>query len=166
MDEDFLKKLGWLIALFLLQVFVLNHVHLFGIATPLLYIYFVIQFRHNYPQWGIMLWAFVMGLLIDIFSNTPGISSFSLTFISAIQPFALKLFVPRESSKELKPGMDSLGFGKYTYFVLLLCFIYSIVFFSLDMFSFFNWSEWGACILSSTLLTTILILVIENVRRQ
>ena len=154
MDVNFFKKLGWSIVLILLQVFVLNHVHLFGIATPLLYIYFIVQFRRNYPQWGMMLWAFVMGLFIDMFSNTPGVSSFSLTFLSAIQPFVLSSFTSHESAEELKPCIDSLTF------------IYCVVFFSLDMFSFFNLLEWGACILASTLLTIVLILVIENVRRR
>lgn len=166
MDVNFFKKLGWSIVLILLQVFVLNHVQLFGIATPLLYIYFIVQFRRNYPQWGMMLWAFVMGLFIDMFSNTPGVSSFSLTFLSAIQPFVLSSFTSHESAEELKPCIDSLGFGKYLWFVLILTFIYCVVFFSLDMFSFFNLLEWGACILASTLLTIVLILVIENVRRR
>ena len=131
MDVNFFKKLGWSIVLILLQVFVLNHVHLFGIATPLLYIYFIVQFRRNYPQWGMMLWAFVMGLFIDMFSNTPGVSSFSLTFLSAIQPFVLSSFTSHESAEELKPCIDSLGFGKYLWFVLILTFIYCVVFFSL-----------------------------------
>ena len=113
-----------------------------------------------------MLWAFVMGLFIDMFSNTPGVSSFSLTFLSAIQPFVLSSFTSHESAEELKPCIDSLGFGKYLWFVLILTFIYCVVFFSLDMFSFFNLLEWGACILASTLLTIVLILVIENVRRR
>lgn len=166
MDVEFFKKLGWFVLLILLQVFVLNHVHLFGIATPLLYIYFIIQFRRNYPRWGMMLWSFFMGLFIDIFSNTPGISSFSLTLMSAIQPFVLMPFLPRESSEALLPGMDTLGLGNYALFAFFMSLVYNVVFFSLDMFSFFNFLAWGAYILSSTLLTTVLILVIENVRRQ
>ena len=93
MDVNFFKKLGWSIVLILLQVFVLNHVHLFGIATPLLYIYFIVQFRRNYPQWGMMLWAFVMGLFIDMFSNTPGVSSFSLTALGLANIYGLSLFL-------------------------------------------------------------------------
>ena len=107
-----------------------------------------------------------LGVFIDMFSNTPGVSSFSLTFLSAIQPFVLSSFTSHESAEELKPCIDSLGFGKYLWFVLILTFIYCVVFFSLDMFSFFNLLEWGACILASTLLTIVLILVIENVRRR
>jgi hypothetical protein len=66
----------------------------------------------------------------------------------------------------LLPGMDTLGLGNYALFAFFMSLVYNVVFFSLDMFSFFNFLAWGAYILSSTLLTTVLILVIENVRRQ
>ncbi|SUB97883.1 Uncharacterised protein [Prevotella disiens] len=39
MSIDFVKSLAWFLVLVLAQVFVLNHIHLFGIATPLLYIF-------------------------------------------------------------------------------------------------------------------------------
>lgn len=51
MNVDTLKKILWLLCS-LVQVLVLNHVHLFGVATPLLYIYFIIIFQRNYPQIG------------------------------------------------------------------------------------------------------------------
>ena len=38
MNVDTLKKTLWLLVLTLVQVLILNHVHLFGFATPLLYI--------------------------------------------------------------------------------------------------------------------------------
>lgn len=166
MDLDFLKKLAWFVVLILLQVFVLNHVHLFGIATPLLYIYFISHFSKKYPQWGSMTWAFLMGLLIDTLSNTPGVSAFSLTFLSALQPFVLKLFLSRENTEDVQPGLDTLSFGQYFWYIALLTLLYCMVFFTLDMFSFFNILEWGTYVLSSSLLTIVLILVVENVRRR
>ena len=38
MFETFLSRLGWFVILLMLQVFVFNHIHLFGYATPLPYI--------------------------------------------------------------------------------------------------------------------------------
>ena len=43
MNIDFLKRLLWFTVLIVVQVFVLNHIHLFAVATPLLYIYFILQ---------------------------------------------------------------------------------------------------------------------------
>lgn len=115
---------------------------------------------------AILLWGFLMGLIIDTFSNTPGVASGSLTFIAALQPFILQPFIPRDSSDDFQPGMDTLGVPQYTWYAVILTLIYNVVFFSLEMFSFFNVLEWLECIGGSSLLTLILILVIENVRRR
>ena len=166
MNIDFLKRLLWFTVLVMVQVFVLNHIHLFAIATPLLYIYFILLFPRNYPQWAIMLWAFIMGLTIDVFTNTPGITAGSLTLLAALQPFILHLFIPRDSSENFQAGLDTLSVPQYTWYVFILTIIYSFIFFSLEMFSFFNVVEWLQCIGGSTLLTLVLILVVENLRRR
>lgn len=72
MSIDVLKRAGLFIAYVLVQAMVLGRIHLFGFATPLLYVYFVVKFPRNYPKWGILLWSFSLGLAIDIFCNTPG----------------------------------------------------------------------------------------------
>lgn len=164
MNLDFLKGLLWFVALVLAQVFVLNHIHLFGIATPLLYVYFVILFRRNYPQWAMMLWAFLMGLVIDTFSNTPGVSSGSLTLMAAVQPFVSRPFVPRDSADDLQPGVDTFGAGPYLLYAAIMTVLFCLVFFSLEMFSFFNLVEWAECVGGSSMLTLVLILVIDHVR--
>ena len=50
MTVGVLKTLGTFLVFLLVQVLVLNHVHLFDSATPLLYIYIVLLFPHNYPK--------------------------------------------------------------------------------------------------------------------
>ena len=66
MSLGFLKGFSLFIVLLLAQVLVLNHIHLFGYAVPLLYIYFVISFRRNYPRWAILVWSFLLGLGVDV----------------------------------------------------------------------------------------------------
>lgn len=79
MNNDFVKRLLLFLGLLLVQVLVLNHVHLFGYGTPLPYIYFAISFRRGYPKWGVLVWSFLLGLCIDMFSNTPGVAAASMT---------------------------------------------------------------------------------------
>ena len=107
-----------------------------------------------------------MGLLIDTFSNTPGVSSGSLTLIAALQPYILRVFVSHDNAEDLQPGVTSLGFGRYVWYSLILTFVYCIVFFSLDMFSFFNFFVWLQCVVGSTILTLLFLLVIEHVRSR
>lgn len=166
MNTDFLKRFLWVSILIILQVFLLNHIHMFGIATPLLYVYFILLFPRNYPQWSAMLWAFAIGLTLDAFNNTPGVTAASLTLIAALQPFAIRPFLSRESSETLIPGMRTLGVFNFIVYIFVLTTIHIFTFFSLEMFSFFNLIEWAECAGASTALTILLILVIEQMRSR
>lgn len=165
MNIDFLRRLLLFFGLLLAQVLVLNHVHLFGMATPLLYVYFVICFQRGYPKWAMLVWSFLLGLGIDVFSNTPGVASASLTLTAVLQPYILELFIQRDNDDDLVPSIQSLGTSKYAIFSLILTFIFCFTFFTVETFTFFNWEHWLLSILTSTVLTLLLIVVIDNLRK-
>ena len=164
MSIDLLKRLGLFIVLCVVQIMVLNHIHLFDIAIPLLYIYFGITFHRNYPKWAILLWCFALGLAIDVFSNTPGLAAGSMTLIGVIQPYLLELFVPRDSVEDMNVSIKSMGFVKFTTFSAILIFIFCLAFFALEAFTFYNWVNWLIYACCSAVLTLTLILAIESVR--
>ncbi len=149
----------------LAQALVLNRIQLFHCATPLLYVYFVLTFRRGYPKWAILLWSFVMGLTIDMFANTPGVATGSLTLIGALQPYVLELFLPHEADEHMPVKAAVMGWGNFVTYTFLLVLLFCLVFFTLETFSFFNWLHWLECIGGSTLLTIVLILTLENTRK-
>jgi rod shape-determining protein MreD len=153
------------LVLCLAQALVLNRIQLFHCATPLLYVYFVLTFRRGYPKWAILLWSFVMGLTIDMFANTPGVATGSLTLIGALQPYVLELFLPHEADEHMPVKAAVMGWGNFVTYTFLLVLLFCLVFFSLETFSFFNWLHWLECIGGSTLLTIVLILTLENTRK-
>ena len=161
MSADFLKRLGWFALFFLAQVVVLGRIHLFHYATPLLYVYFVTTFPRNHEKWAVLVWSFLLGLLIDIFSNTPGLAAASLTLIAAIQPYYLELYVPRDSADNLKPSLMTLGPVKYAYYIIPLVLFHCLLFYSLEMFTFYNAFYWMMCVAGSTIITLVLIFTIE-----
>lgn len=165
MKLDALRGILLFIILLLVQALVLNHIHLFGCATPLLYVYLAFHFRRDYPRWATLLWCFAMGLAVDVFSNTPGVAAAAMTFIGLLQPYLLQLFVTRESPDDLLPTLRQLGLTKFIYFLLILVFVYCLLFFTIESFSFFDWLQWLKCVVGSTVLTAVLILVIENFRK-
>lgn len=154
------------IVLCLAQVLVLNHIHLWNSMIPLLNVYFVLMFNRNYPKWGIQLWCFALGLCIDIFSNTPGVSAAAMTLTAVIQPYVLNLFIQRDTQDNIFPTISTLGLSRYFYYTLITVFVYTTAFFTLETFSFFNWQQWLLDIAGSTALTTIMILAIENLRKD
>ncbi len=164
MSIELLKRIAFFIILLLSQALVLNHIHLFGCAIPLLYLYFIIGFRRNYPRWAILVWSFLMGLSMDMFTNTQGLAAASMTLIGFLQPYLFKMFIPRDSSDSLEASMSALGFSKYFLYSFLVVFIYCLVLFSLESFQFFNWEQWILNVSGSTLLTWLFVLVVEKIR--
>lgn len=166
MNIDFLKRLTLFLGLLLAQVLVLNHIQLFGYATPLLYVYFTISFRRHYPRWAILAWSFLLGLCVDVFSDTPGVAAASMTLAALLQPYFLELFIQRDNDDDVQPGIRSLGIGKYTVFALMLTFVFCLSFFTLETFSFFNWTQWLLGVAGSTALTLLIVVVIDNLRKE
>ena len=107
-----------------------------------------------------------MGLAVDIFSSTPGVASASMTLIGLIQPYVLTLFAPRDSADDLRPSPLTLGVSKYVNYMIIIVLLYTLTFFSLEAFNLYNWTQWALCTVSSAVLTIVLILVIENLRRK
>lgn len=166
MAIDTLRRLLVFVALVLAQALVFNHIRLFGYAIPLLYVYFAVAIPRNYPRWATLLWCFTLGLVVDLFSNTPGAAAASMTLIGLLQPYLLELFVQREAAPNLRPSAKTLGWTKFLTMATTLTFVHCLVFFSLEMFTFVDLLTWALCTVGSTLLTMILLTALESVRRS
>ena len=164
--EGIVNRLIMFVVLALVQVLVLNYVWLFNVATPLLYVFFAITFPRNSAKGEVLVWRFMLGLVIDLFSNTPGLASGSMTLLGLLQPYLLELFVPRDSAENMEVSGATLGMGKFFTFSLILTLLYSLLFFALEAFNFFEWQMWLLRAVCSTALTMVLMLAIESVRSK
>ncbi|MBQ9215178.1 MAG: rod shape-determining protein MreD [Prevotella sp.] len=164
MAIDFFIRLALFVGLCAVQVLILNHIHLFDVATPLLYIYFVFTFRRNYPRWMVLLWSFSLGLVMDVFTNTPGLAAGTMTLIGFLQPYLLELMLPRDAADNLESSTYTLGIGKFSLMCLILTLLYCLVFYALEAFTFFEWLLWLERVGGSAALTLILVIVIDSVR--
>ena len=100
------------------------------------------------------------------FANTPGVAAASLTAIAAIQPYFVRLFIPADQLDDSLPTMSDMGFVKYVAYAMTLVLLYCMLFFTLEMFCFFNLLQWVECVLGSTLLTLVLVLTLESIQRK
>ena len=105
----YIHRIGWFIGLVLLQVLILNNVHIAGYATPFLYIYFILKFNSGTSRNELMLWAFFFGLTIDVFSDTPGMNAAATVLLAFLRPSLLRLFTPRDNQDNLVPSFKSMG---------------------------------------------------------
>ena len=165
MAIDTLHRAALFVVLVLAQVLIFNHTHLLGCATVLLYVYFVITIPRNYPKWAMLLWSFVLGLVVDMFSNTPGMATASLTFVGFVQPYLLESLITREAPENMKSSISALGFTKFLTLTSILVFIHCLLFFTIEAFSFFNWQQWLLNIGGSTVFTVLVLMALESVRK-
>lgn len=165
MNIGILKRIGVLILLCLIQALLLNKILLFGCATPLLFIYFVLSLPRNCSRSASILWSFLMGLAVDVMSNTPGVAAASMTLIGAVKPPFLEIFIQHDSEDDLVPTPSVMGAGQYLYYSAALILLHNVVFFTLETFSFFDITGWLCDVFGSSLITLLFVFVAANMRK-
>lgn len=149
----------------LAQALFFEHIHVFGVATPMLYVYLPLLVQRGYPRWAQMLLCFVMGLVVDMFTNTPGLACASLTLVGFLQPYLLELYLKKEDDPAFRPSIANMGFGKYLSYSFFLTLVYCIAFFTLEAFTFTDWLMLIESAAGSLVLTLLLIITIDSLRR-
>ena len=159
-----LKRLLQMLVLVVVQVMVCNRIHLMGYATPMLYVLFLVYFPLNSNRIGNMVWAFLMGLIIDAFSNTPGEATGALTLTAFVQWPLLQASAPKECLEDMVPSYKTMGRWNHIRYVFVLVLVHHTAFYVLESFSFFHFTELLITYGSSLLLTFVMILILETLR--
>ena len=162
---NYLYKGAWLIGLVLLQVLVLNNLHIAGYATPFVYIYLLLKFESDVSRHALMLWAFFLGLSVDMFSDTPGMNAAAAVLLAFLRPWLLRLFMARDVNGSFKPSIRSMGIGGFFKYTLWAVLLHHSCLFAIELFSFWHWDILLLSVVFSTLLSTAIILALEGIRR-
>lgn len=151
----------------LAQVIVFNRICLFGYAVPLVFVYFIIKLPVTLHINWVLTVSFLLGLTIDIFSDTQGMNALACTVMGLMRKSVLHLYFPREDDMtSSQPSMRSLGVSVYLKYVFSISLIYCTLFFFIENFSLFNPGRLFIKIASSTLLTFIILTAIESLRSR
>ena len=161
-----LTRVAWFIGLVLVQVLLFNNISLFGLATPFVYVYFLLVLDRDIDHNMLMLIAFFLGFVIDIFSNTPGVNAGASVLIAFIRLGILRLFSPRGEYENFEPGIYTLGGGAFVRYAIILVLLHHATLFFLEAFSLVNVGYLLLRILCSALLTMMLVMAIEYVRHK
>lgn len=161
-----LHRIVWFVVLILVQTEVLNHVHIMGYATPLVFIYYILVLNSETPRKSLLFQAFLLGLCVDIFGNTPGMHAAASTFLAFFRPSLLQAQMSRETTDDYEPGIQSMGFAPFLRYVASAVFAFMVVVRVIDAFSFFHWGELLLRIVTDTLVTVVCIMCIDVIRRK
>lgn len=163
---NYIHKAEWFIGLVLLQALILNNVHIAGYATPFLYIYIILKANSDISRNALMLWAFALGLTVDIFSDTPGINASASVFLAFVRPTLLRLFVPRDMIEGIIPGLGSIGLYPFLKYLAFGTLMHHALLLGLEYFSLAHFGSLLLRIFCCTLLSAACITAIEAIRKK
>lgn len=143
------------VGLVLIQVLICNHINFLGFINPYIYIIFILVYPSKNNRVSLILLSFLLGLCVDIFSDSGGIHAAASVFIAFIRPAFLKsAFGTLYEHQLIKYG--NTEFGSLFSYVSFMVISHHFIMFSLEVFSL---SE-IVTILKNTLFSGIFTLIV------
>jgi hypothetical protein len=169
--SSLVKNIFRFVLLMLVQVFVLDNIHLHQMLTPYVYFIFILWLPFKMQRGWVMLLAFMVGLTLDSFRHQPGFHAAACVMLAYFRPFLINILIPQEGSETNyeEPSFASMGgFLPYLIYGGVLSFLHNAWLFLLEAWQFGNIWYFLVKTLMSTTISLLLILIIELifVRKQ
>ncbi len=148
--------------LIFLQVLILNHVNLGGYLNPFFYVYFILLLPFRTPKGVLLIASFLLGLGIDIFTNTIGLNAASCVIMAFARPFVINsISSGPESLIGDTPSLKNQGIKWFLYYTTILVLIHHAFLFYLEIFRFIEFFTTLLRVALSSAFTIMLILISE-----
>ncbi len=149
-----LRYIANFLILVLVQMLLLNHIHLFG-AQAYLYVMFLALLPTNIPTKYLLPIGFLVGLVIDVFSGTYGVHAAATTFVAFVRPFLLRLFIMQNDAMD-----ETLSLAKqkvnFVWYVVAMVVLHHFALLMIEAFSF----QYFGTVLLKTLISSIFTLIL------
>ncbi|MDB5158879.1 MAG: rod shape-determining protein MreD [Mucilaginibacter sp.] len=160
MSRVILLNLVRFIALVFIQVFLLKNISLYDLSTPYLYILFILLLPFEIPNLLLFILAFILGLTIDAFYDTPGLHAMACVLLAFVRILFISITVQKEGfDNEPEPTLSLMGFRWFFTYALILTLFHHFFLFVLEVFRFSEIQYTLARALLSSIFTVFLILI-------
>lgn len=168
MINNLIRGLLYFVVLALVQVLILNNIHFLRIATPFLYLYFIVKMPVGSSRDLVVLFSFLIGLVIDVFSNTPGMHAAACTLTGFIRGPLIRFYMGKDLPEGIYPSYKTFGYGGFFRYVLSLVVVHHVTLFLIESLTLFDPLFLTLRIGASVVTTTLLICTIEafNIETQ
>lgn len=144
------------IILVLAQILICNNINFLGYINPYIYVLFILLYPINNNRMLFLFWSFLIGLIIDMFSDSGGINAAACVTIAFVRPAILKFCFGAVYEHQTVKFSDIDFVQRLTYFTLMVG-IHHIVLFTLEIFNF----SYILLILKKTLFSGIFTIVLS-----
>jgi len=160
MSRAIIVNLLRFIILVFIQVFLLKNITLYDLSTPYLYILFILLLPFETPNILLFILAFMLGLTIDAFYDTPGLHATTCVLLAFVRVLFISITVQKEGfDNEPEPTLSIMGFRWFFTYAITLTFIHHFFLFNLEVFRFSEIQYTLTRVVLSTIFTVFLMLV-------
>ncbi len=157
----------WTALFVALQVLLFRNLALFHYGFCFVYVATILLLPFDASPVAVLLTGFGVGLLVDIFYNTPGLHAAATVVTAYVRPFTIRLLMPQRGYEERnEPLISELGLAWFLMYTALLVFVHHLVVFFVEAS---NWTLWLPTLgkaLASTVFTTVVITLLQVFRRN
>ncbi|MDE7438009.1 MAG: rod shape-determining protein MreD [Muribaculaceae bacterium] len=163
MSKSILQYILITAVLVLAQVLICNHIMIFNVATLFIFIYVIINLPLSLPTGWLLTWAFLSGLIVDIFSDTLGVNALACTVLAMVKKPVFYAYIPKDDrTKDILPSLSSLGFSVYAKYLLSMTAIYCLLVFSIEYMSIADIKEIAIMSAGSALFTFLILIGLDS----
>jgi rod shape-determining protein MreD len=160
MSRTIIINLIRFIVLVFLQVFLLKNITLYNLSTPYLYILFILLLPFETPNLLLFVLAFIMGLSIDAFYDTPGLHTAASVLLAFVRILFISITVQKDGfDNEPEPTLSIMGFRWFFTYTLILTLFHHFFLFNLEVFRFSEIQYTLSRVVLSSLFTVFLMLI-------
>jgi len=123
------------VLLVLAQVLVFNNLNFFGFINPLVYVLFFYWYPIRENRAAFITISFLLGLVIDIFSDTLALHTIVSITLAYVRPFLMRFCFGANFDFQAFTFKNATQLQRAT-FLFLLILIQHVIFFSLEILSF------------------------------
>lgn len=123
----------WAVLLFV-QIFLLRNLNFYNLATPFVYVLFLLALPFGIPNLILFLLAFGTGLTLDSFYDTLGVHTSACIVLAFVRILFISVSVNREAFDEPEPSLGNMGFKWFSIYATLCIFFHHLVLFFLEAF--------------------------------
>ncbi|MFV0289574.1 MAG: rod shape-determining protein MreD [Mangrovibacterium sp.] len=159
---SFIRVLIAPVIILAIQILLLNHVHLLGMAVPFIYIFIIMMMPYRTAPYVLMIAGFSLGLFVDIFMNTIGLNAAATSFLAFLRPTIIRIISKKDYSEiSSSPSVASNGMLWFISYTLLCCLFHELFLYTLESFSFANYAQLLFRTTTGSLSSALIIIVIE-----
>ncbi len=161
MINNIIRTVIYFLIFVLLQVLVLNNIHYLRVATPFVYLYCLLKMPVGTSRSLILIYSFIIGCTIDMFSNTPGMHAAACSLAGFVRAPLIRFLQGEELPDGIYPSYQTFGNAGFIRYVALFVAIHHIALFLIEALTLFDPFFLLLRIGASVLTTVLLICVIE-----